>query len=114
MDLLSGPLAGFPVACWGTTASFVSKNPKTVAAFQRAMTRAVRLAASDTPLVRQELPKFVTTMNPKVASVITLPAFNYTLTLARMQRVADVMIRLGALPANFNVKAMFYPPPAGG
>ena len=60
VDLLSGPLAGFPVACWGTTASFVAKNPKTVAAFQRAMAKAVRLAAADTPLVRQELPKFVT------------------------------------------------------
>jgi NitT/TauT family transport system substrate-binding protein len=113
VDLLSGPLAGFPVACWGTTAAFVAKNPKTVAAFQRAMAKAVRLAATDTPLVRQELPKFVTTMKPQMASVITLPAFNSTLTLARMQRVADVMIRLGALPANFDVKSMYYPPPTG-
>jgi NitT/TauT family transport system substrate-binding protein len=113
VDLLSGPLAGFPVACWGTTAAFVAKNPKTVAAFQRAMAKAVRLAATDTPLVRQELPKFVTTMKPQMASVITLPAFNSTLTLARMQRVADVMIRLGALPANFDVKSMYYPPPSG-
>jgi NitT/TauT family transport system substrate-binding protein len=113
VDLLSGPLAGFPVACWGTTASFAGKNPKTVAAFQRAMAKAVRLAASNTPMVRQELPKFVTTMKPQMASVITLPAFNSTLTLARMKRVANVMIRLGALPANFDVKAMFYPPPTG-
>jgi len=113
VDLLSGPLAGFPVACWGTTASFEAKNPKTVAAFQRAMAKAVRLAATDTPLVRQELPKFITTMKPQMASVITLPAFNSTLTLARMQRVADVMIRLGALPANFDVKSMYYPPPTG-
>jgi hypothetical protein len=30
-----------------------------------------------------------------------------------MQRVADVMIRLGALPANFDVKSMYYPPPTG-
>ena len=91
----------------------MAKNPRTVAAFQRAMTKAVRLAAANTPLVRQELPKFITTMKPQIASVITLPAFNSTLTLARMQRVADVMIRLGALPANFDVKAMFYPPPTG-
>jgi NitT/TauT family transport system substrate-binding protein len=113
VDLLSGPLASFPVACWGTTATFAGKNPKTVAAFQRAMAKAVRLAAANTPLVRQELPKFVTTMKPQMASVITLPAFNSTLSLARMQRVANVMIRLGALPANFDVKAMYYPPPTG-
>jgi NitT/TauT family transport system substrate-binding protein len=115
VDLMGGPLAGFPVGCWGTTQSFASKYPKTVAAFQRAMVKAVRLAASNTPLVRQELPKFVTTMNPKLANVITLPAFNYTLTLARMERVSNVMIRLGGLPSNFNtqVQAMFDPPPAG-
>ncbi len=113
VDLLSGPLASFPVACWGTTATFAGKNPKTVAAFQRAMAKAVRLAAANTPLVRQELPKFITTMKPQIASVITLPAFNSTLSLARMQRVANVMIRLGALPANFDVKAMYYPPPTG-
>jgi NitT/TauT family transport system substrate-binding protein len=112
-DMLSGPLTGFPVSCWGTTASFISKYPKTVAAFQRAMVKAVRLAASDTPLVRQELPKLITTMNPQIAKVIALPTFNTTLTLARMERVADVMIRLKALPATFDVKSMFYPPPAG-
>jgi NitT/TauT family transport system substrate-binding protein len=112
-DLLSGPLAGFPVGCWGTTGSFVSKYPKTVAAFQRAMVKAVRLAASNTALVRAELPKFVPTLKPQLAKVITLPQFNTTLTLARMKRVADVMIRLGELPADFNVAAMFYPPPAG-
>jgi 5-methyltetrahydropteroyltriglutamate--homocysteine methyltransferase len=112
-DMLSGPLAGFPVSCWGTTAAFVSKHPNAVAAFQRAMVKAVRLAASSTPLVRQELPKFIKTMNPQIAKVITLPTFNTTLTLARMERVANVMIRLKAIPAGFDVKSMFYPPPAG-
>ena len=59
-----------------------------------------------------ELPKFITTLTPKLASVIQLPDFNTTLSLARLQRVANAEIRLGALPANFDVKAM-YDPPAG-
>ena len=109
-DLLSGPLAGFPTACWGTTASFVQKNPKTVAAFQRAMSEATQVAATNTSYVRSELPKFITTMKPAIANVITLPSYNTTLTLARMERVADVMERLGALPKNFDVNSMFYPP----
>lgn len=113
VDMMSGPLAGFPESCWGTTASFVSKYPKTVAAFQAAMGKSLRLAASDPALIRQELPKLIKTMSPQLASVITLPAFSATLTLARMQRVADVMIRLKALPANFDVSSMFYPPSAG-
>jgi NitT/TauT family transport system substrate-binding protein len=109
-DLLAGPMAGFPVACWGTTGAFVKQNPNTVAAFQRAIGQAVKLAASNPGLVRTELPKFIPTMKPAIAKVITLPEFNTTLTLARMQRVASVEEQLGQLPKNFDVKSMFYPP----
>lgn len=109
-DMLSGPLAGFPVSCWGTTESFTQKYPKTVAAFQRAMQQAVALAASDPSYVRSELPRLIPTMKPSLAKVITLPTFNSTLTVSRMQRVASVMERLGALPSNFDVGSMFYPP----
>jgi NitT/TauT family transport system substrate-binding protein len=111
-DMLSGPLAGFPTSCWGTTASYVQQNPKTVAAFQRAMTEASQVAATNTSYVRSELPKFITTMQPAIANVITLPTYNTTLTLARMQRVANLMIGLGQLPKNFDVKSMYYPPAA--
>jgi NitT/TauT family transport system substrate-binding protein len=109
-DMLSGPLAGFPTACWGTTASFVQQNPKTVAAFQRAMTQATQVAATNTAYVRSELPKWIPTMKPAIANVITLPTYNTTLTLARMQRVASVVEGLGHLPKNFDVSSMFYPP----
>jgi NitT/TauT family transport system substrate-binding protein len=112
VDMMSGPLSGFPQSCWGTTASFVSEYPRTVAAFGAAMGKALRLAASDPALVRQELPRLITTLSPQLAKVIALPSFSSTLTLARMERVANVMIRLKALPANFDVKAMFYPPSA--
>jgi NitT/TauT family transport system substrate-binding protein len=108
-DMLSGPLAGFPTSCWGTTASFVQQNPKTVAAFQRAMTEASQVAATNTAYVRSELPRFIKTMKPAIANVITLPTYNTTLTLARMERVANVLIRLGQLPENFDVKSMYYP-----
>jgi NitT/TauT family transport system substrate-binding protein len=110
VDMLSGPLAGFPTACWGTNAAFVQKYPKTVAAFQRAMTEATQVAASNSAYVRSELPKWIPTMKPQIANVITLPTYNTTLTLARMQRVASVIEGLGHLPANFDVKSMFYPP----
>jgi NitT/TauT family transport system substrate-binding protein len=108
-DLMSGPLAGEPQACWGTTASFAQKNPKTVAAFQRAMAMALHVAATSPGYVRSELPRFIPTMKPAIASVITLPTYNVTLTLARMQRVATTMERLGALPKNFDVKSMYDP-----
>ena len=49
-------------------------------------------------------------MSPSIANVITLPTYNTTLTLSRMQRVASVIESLGQLPTNFDVKSMFYPP----
>jgi len=109
IDLMSGPLAGAPQACWGTTASFTRQYPKTVAAFQRAMALAAQIAAASPGYVRSELPKFIPTMKPAIAKVIILPTYNTTLTLERMERVAYTMERLGALPKNFDVKSMYDP-----
>jgi NitT/TauT family transport system substrate-binding protein len=109
VDMTSGPLTGFPETCWVTDAAFAQKYPKTVAAFQRAMASALQVAATDSNYVRSELPKFIPTMKPAIAKVITLPTFNTTLSLTRMQRVADVIEQLNQLPKNFNVKAMYYP-----
>jgi NitT/TauT family transport system substrate-binding protein len=109
VDMMSGPLAGFPQSCWGTTASFVQKNPKTVAAFQRAIGEANQVAATNPSYVRSELPKFIPTMSPAIAKVITLSTWNTTLSLTRMERVADTIERLGQLPKNFDVKSMYSP-----
>jgi len=105
----SGPLAGFPDYCWVTTASFTQKYPKTVAAFQRAMGEALEVAATNTSYVRSELHKFIPTMSPAIAKVITLPTYNTTLSLTRLQRAADTIEQLGHLPKNFDVKAMYDP-----
>ena len=109
VDMNTGPLTGFPEVCWVTDASFVQKYPKTVAAFQRAMGEALQVAATNTSYVRSELPKFIPTMKPAIAKVITLPVYNTTLSLTRMERAADVIEQLGKLPKNFNVKAMYDP-----
>jgi NitT/TauT family transport system substrate-binding protein len=112
-DMNEGPLVSAPESCFGVLASFLQKYPKTVAAFQRAMAKANGIADADPALVRKELPKFVTTLKSSLASVITLPTWNTTLSLARMQRVASIMEELNYLPKNFDVSAMYVPPPAG-
>jgi NitT/TauT family transport system substrate-binding protein len=109
VDMTSGPLTGFPETCWVTDASFVQQDPKTVAAFQRAMASALQVAATNPSYVRSELPKFIPTMKPAIAKVITLPTFNTTLSLTRLQRVADQIEQLNELPKNFDVKALYYP-----
>jgi NitT/TauT family transport system substrate-binding protein len=112
VDMLSGPLAGFPVSAWGTTDYYTKNDPKTVAAFARAIQQATRLAASNPQVVRQVLPSFIKGMKPALAGVIALPTFNTSLSLARMQRVANEMQTLGQLPASFvktQVPAMYDP-----
>jgi NitT/TauT family transport system substrate-binding protein len=101
IDMLSGPLAGFPVSAWGTSEYYTQHDPKTVAAFARAIQEAERTAASNPQAVRQVLPDFINGMKSSLASVIVLPTFNTSLSLARMQRVANAMESLGQLPASF-------------
>jgi hypothetical protein len=48
-------------------------------------------------------------MKPTIANVINLPTYNTTLSLTRLERVADVMEQVGALPKNFDVKTMYDP-----
>jgi NitT/TauT family transport system substrate-binding protein len=112
VDMLSGPLAGFPVSAWGTTSYYTQHDPKTVAAFARGIEAAERIAASNPQAVRQILPTFITTLKPALASVIVIPTFNTTLSLSRMQRVADEMETLGQLKPSFvntQVKQMYDP-----
>jgi NitT/TauT family transport system substrate-binding protein len=112
VDMLSGPLAGFPVSAWGTTEYYTQQDPKTVAAFARAIQEATRYAAANPQSVRQVLPDYIKGMKPALASVIVLPTFNTSLSLARMQRVANAMESFGQLPASFvktQVPAMYDP-----
>ena len=109
VDMTSGAMSSFPITCWVTSASFTQKYPKTVAAFQRAMGEALQVAASNPSYVRSEMSKFIPTMKPAIAKVISLPTFNTTLSLTRLERVADVMEQVGALPKNFDVKPMYDP-----
>lgn len=113
VDVMTGPLENFPVSCWATTGYVIDHYPRTVAAFQRAIVKAQQIAASNQSLVRSLLPKLITGLPASVANVMALGTFNTTLSLTRMERVADVMEEYKILPANFDVKSMYYPLPSG-
>ena len=112
-DLMTGPMANLPISDYVAPGWFVQRYPRTVAAFQRAIVKAQRIAASNTPLVRKLLPTYIQGLTPQIANVMALGTFNTTLSLTRMQRVADLMEEFHELPANFNVKSMYYPLPSG-
>jgi NitT/TauT family transport system substrate-binding protein len=101
IDMLSGPLAGFPVSAWGTTEYYTKNDPKTVAAFARGMQESLRTAAANPQAVRQVLPDYIKGMKASLASVIVLPTYNTSLSEARMTRVANAMESLGQLTPSF-------------
>ncbi|GAA4218298.1 NitT/TauT family transport system substrate-binding protein [Streptosporangium album] len=101
-DTSQGPTADFPIAGYAATSEFAKANPNTVAAFQRAMSKAQALAA-DRALVVAAIPKY-TTIPAAVAGSLAIGGFPTTLNATRLQRVADSMKEYGLLDAPLNVQ----------
>lgn len=112
-DLNSGADNDLPSVGWGTSEFFLQHDPRTVAAFQRAIEKGQQVAAADPALVRKLLTTKISGMTTQIANVIALQTFLTTLSATRLQRVVDVMDQFGALPKNFNVKSMIVPLPPG-
>ena len=113
VDTMTGAMQDFPISCWATTGYMLQHYPRTVAAFQRAIVKAQELAASDPQAVRQILPTYITGLKPQIANVMTLGTFNTTLSVTRLERVANVMEQLGWLPDSFPAASMLVPLPTG-
>jgi len=112
-DLMTGELANFPVAGWATDQWYLQRYPKTVAAFQRAILEGQQVAATNQATIRATLPEYIKTLTPQIANVMPLGAYNTTISLTRLQRVADVLEQFGVLPSNFNVSSMVAQLPSG-
>ncbi len=104
LDAASGATKGFPIAGYATTQKFYEKNPKTVAAFQRALQRAQRLA-HDRAKVERILPQY-TEINKQTAALVTIGKYPTTVDARRLQRVADAMRRFGILEERLDVRKL--------
>ncbi|MFC7644481.1 hypothetical protein ACFQX6_30085 [Streptosporangium lutulentum] len=79
-----------------------------MAAFQRAMTKAMELAA-DRATVVAIIPKY-TTIKPEAAASLAIGGFPTTLNATRLQRVADTMHEYGLLTETLNVQDLIAAP----
>jgi NitT/TauT family transport system substrate-binding protein len=104
-DTMVGPLAGFPIAGVVVIEEFANKNPKTTAAFQRAIAKAQQISAADRKAVEEVLPTY-TKIDAATAAVITLGTFPAGVDEARLQRVADVMLEQGYLKSKIEAKTL--------
>ncbi|WP_171064483.1 ABC transporter substrate-binding protein [Actinomadura soli] len=102
-DLSSGQTANLPIAGYAATEKFVAKNPKTVAAFQRALVKAQGMCA-DRKVVRDVLPTYAKGIDAKVASSMSFGEYPTTLDPSHLGRVSDLMQRFGYVDKPIDVK----------
>ncbi|KAB2345274.1 ABC transporter substrate-binding protein [Actinomadura rudentiformis] len=105
LDSLSGATKDLPLDGYVATDAFVKKNPKTVAAFKRAIGRAQALAAQDRNAVVNILPSFAK-IDKNTASSIVIGPFVTSTSETRLQRVADLMLQYGFLQQKFDIKTV--------
>lgn len=106
-----GPTSGLSIAGWVTSGNFVKQNPKTVAAFARAMQRGAE-DAQNRATVEQITPTFATGIDKDTAALMNLPTFPTSLNVQRLQRVADLMVQYKLLPGHLDVSSMIVPSPS--
>ncbi|WP_181019735.1 ABC transporter substrate-binding protein [Nonomuraea typhae] len=104
-DTMTGPTASLPIAAWMTTDEWVKENPRTLAAFQRAIGKAQQMAAGDRKEVEAVVPTY-SKIDKAAVSKITLGTFPTSLDAARVQRVADLMLEFGYLKQPLDVKTL--------
>ncbi|GLW04947.1 sulfonate ABC transporter substrate-binding protein [Microtetraspora sp. NBRC 13810] len=101
-DTSQGPTNEFPISGYAAASEFAAENPKTIAAFQRAMAKAQALAADRAEVVKT-IPTY-TTIPADVAGSLNIGVFPTTLNATRLQRVADSMLEYGLLDSQLNVQ----------
>jgi NitT/TauT family transport system substrate-binding protein len=102
IDPFSGPTAALPVGGYAVTKQFADKNPKTVAAFVRALDKAVADANADRTKVDAVVPTYIK-IKADAASKVTLPIYSSTPNALELQRVADLMQQFGSLSQRLDV-----------
>ncbi|GHH45239.1 ABC transporter substrate-binding protein [Lentzea cavernae] len=108
LDAASGPTDNIPIAGYATSGEFAKNNPKTVAAFQRAMAKG-QADATDRPTVEPLLVEYAK-VDKETAGLVHFGAFPTTLDATRLQRVVQLMQRYEMLDKELDVKPMLIQP----
>ena len=103
-----GVMHDLSVSSWFALRKFTTDDPKTAAAFQRALARGAADAAND-QTVRQILPSY-TGIDASTAALVTIPVFPTSLSATRLQRVADLMTTYGQLKGHMDVAPLLFMP----
>jgi NitT/TauT family transport system substrate-binding protein len=106
----AAPVTDLPVSGYVSTDDFVTRYPRTAAAFQRAIGKAQALAAGDRAEVESVIVSYAK-VDARTAGTVTLPGFPTSTDPARLQRLSDLMGRNGLLKAPLDVRTVLATPP---
>lgn len=110
LDGGGAPVTDLSVSGYLSTQDFVTKYPKTAAAFQRAIEKAQQLASSDRKKVEEVLSSYTKGIDAQAASVLSLPGYPTSLNPTRLQRLADLMQQNGLLSSRLDMKTVIFTP----
>jgi NitT/TauT family transport system substrate-binding protein len=103
----AAPNAGLPVSGYVTTDDFVTKHPKTAAAFQRAIQKAQGVAASDRKQVEKVLPGYAK-VDAQTATTLSLPAYPTAVDPAGLERLSELMLQQGLLKNAIDTQSVIW------
>ncbi|MQA96919.1 MAG: transporter substrate-binding domain-containing protein [Streptosporangiales bacterium] len=103
------PVTDLPISGYVTTEKFVTENPTTAAAFQKAMAEAQALADKDRTQVEKVLPGYAK-IDAAAAKKLVMPAFPATVDAPGLQKLADMMTEAGLLTRRLDAATVVYSP----
>ncbi|MEV4114889.1 ABC transporter substrate-binding protein [Nonomuraea sp. NPDC049695] len=106
IDTTSGVTAGVPIDGWGVTEDWLAKNPKTAAAFHRALAKAQQIASSDRKAIDEVVPMY-TQIPADAAAAMTLGKFSMEADKASVQKLADLLQGYGYLKSKVDAAQLF-------
>jgi NitT/TauT family transport system substrate-binding protein len=105
IDTDQGTSVNLPVSGYVVTQAWAHRNPKTAAAFTRAIVEAQAIAAGNLAALQQSM--IARAGVPRMtAELMTPPEYPASTDADVIQRVADLMLRLGLLQLAFDVRPM--------
>ncbi|MCP2361214.1 NitT/TauT family transport system substrate-binding protein [Nonomuraea thailandensis] len=106
IDTTSGVTEGVPIDGWGVTEQWLTKYPKTAAAFHRALAKAQEVAGADRRAIDEVVPTY-TQIPADTAAAMTLGTFTMEPDKASVQKLADLMHGYGYLKTKVDVGQLF-------
>lgn len=96
-----------PQGLFATSDKMLQEHPKEIAGFRAALAKAVAdIQADPHGVAKAMMPKF-TKMTPQAAAKMRLPHYEVNYDAAGVQKVVDLMVKVGRLKSSFDAAALY-------